>query len=123
MPDIQQLYWLFFKVGGRISRAAYLLGGLLANLVPAFLLYRFVLAQEESPESGAWALSFFAAGLVCVWAIFALSVKRLHDFGKPGVFAITLFIPVISYIAFIAFCLIPGDPGPNRYGATSNSPH
>lgn len=120
--DTAQLTWLFFRLDGRISRAVYLLAGVLANMVPAFLLYRFMLAPEESTSSGIWAFAFFIGGIVSIWSIFALSVKRLHDFGKPGILAVSLFIPVISYIAFIVFCVVPGDEGPNRYAGDTNSP-
>ena len=40
------------------------------------------------------------------------SVKRLHDIGRPGIIALSLFIPVVSIVAFIALCLFPGNPGP-----------
>ncbi|WP_235911931.1 DUF805 domain-containing protein [Mesorhizobium xinjiangense] len=120
--NLQHYTWLFFRLSGRISRAAYLLGGLLANLVPAFLLYRFTLAPEASQEGGMWAFAFITIGVICVYSIFALSVKRLHDFDKPGALALSLFVPFLSYIAFVALCLIPGDKAPNRYGEHTNEP-
>ncbi|SMH37664.1 DUF805 domain-containing protein [Mesorhizobium australicum] len=118
----RQLLWLFLRLNGRISRAAYLLAGLLANLVPGFLLYRFTLAPVESQAADSWAVAFFLIGLLSVWSIFALSVKRVHDLGKPGPYALALFVPVISYVVFIVLCVMPGDPAPNRYGAETNSP-
>lgn len=122
MIDVSQLVWLFLRLKGRISRAAYLLAGLLANLVPLFLLYRFTLVPEGSQESMVWALAFTLMGVVAIWAIFALSVKRVHDLGKPGAYALALFVPVISYIVFVVLCVMPGEPGPNRYGEATNSP-
>ena len=122
MIDIPQLVWLFLRLKGRISRAAYLLAGLLANLVPLFLLYRFTLVPEGSPESMGWAVAFTLIGILAIWAIFALSVKRVHDLGKPGAYALALFVPLVSYVAFVILCVMPGEPGPNRYGETTNSP-
>jgi uncharacterized membrane protein YhaH (DUF805 family) len=52
----------------------------------------------------------------------AFSVKRLHDIGRPGIIAAVLFVPVISIIAFVALCAIPGNPGPNQYGDRADSP-
>ena len=52
----------------------------------------------------------------------ALGVKRLHDFGKPGIFAVALFIPMVSILAFIVLCLYPGDAGANEYGDRTNAP-
>jgi len=121
LPDTAQLVWLFFRFSGRVSRAAYFLAGLLLAIVQAFLLYRFTLVPQGSTESQIWALAFWIAVLVSVWSNVALGVKRLHDFGKPGVIAASLFIPVISIVAFVALCLFPGDPGPNQYGTRTNS--
>ena len=113
--------WLFFRFRGRVSRAAYFLAGLFLAIVQAFLLYRFTLAPQDSAESQVWALAFWLAMLASLWSNVALGVKRLHDFGKPGIIAAALFIPVISIVAFVALCLFPGDPGPNRYGDRPNA--
>jgi uncharacterized membrane protein YhaH (DUF805 family) len=122
LPEKDKLIWLFFRFSGRVSRAAYFLAGLLLAIVQAFLLYRFTLAPEESPAGQTWATAFWIVMVAAIWANVALSVKRLHDVGKPGFIAIALFIPIISIIAFIALCLIPGEPGPNQYGQRPNAP-
>ena len=121
MPDRSQLFWLFFLFKGRVSRAAFFLAGLLLVVIQLFLVYRFTLVPQETAESQVWASLFSLSFLVSIWANVALGVKRLHDLGRPGIFAIVLFIPVISIIAFIALCLMPGEPGPNRYGSDTNS--
>ena len=122
MPDISQLIWLFFSFSGRVSRAAYFLAGLLLAVVQAFLLYRFTLVPEDSAAGQMWAVAFWIAVLVSVWSNIALGVKRLHDIDRPGIIAASLFIPIISIVAFIALCLMPGNPGPNRYGRHPNTP-
>jgi uncharacterized membrane protein YhaH (DUF805 family) len=122
LPDRNQLFWLFFRFSGRVSRAAYFLAGLLLAIVQVFLLYRFTLVPQDSTQGQFWAMAFWAAVLISIWSNVALSVKRLHDLDKPGIIATTLFIPVISIIAFVLLCLFPGTPGPNRYGATTNPP-
>ena len=122
MPETSQLFWLFLSFSGRVGRAAYFLAGLLLALVQAFLLYRFTLVPEDSAARQMWAVAFWVAVLVSVWANTALGVKRLHDIGRPGIIAAVLFIPVVSIAAFIALCLMPGNPGPNRYGRHPNSP-
>lgn len=122
LPETDKLIWLFFRFSGRVSRAAYFLAGLLLAVVQAFLLYRFMLVAEESPAGQGWAVAFWIMMIVAIWSNIALSVKRLHDIGKPGPIALVLFIPVISIIAFIALCFIPGNPGPNRYGRYTNAP-
>ncbi len=122
MPETDKLIWLFFRFTGRVSRAAYFLAGLLLAVVQGFLLYRFTLVPEESTAGQGWAAAFWLVMLLAIWSNVALSVKRLHDMGRPGFIAIALFIPVISIIAFIALCLFPGNPGPNQYGQRPNAP-
>ncbi len=122
MPDKDQLFWLFFKFSGRVSRSAYFLAGLQLAIVQAFLLYRFTLVPQESTAGQMWAIAFWLVVIVSVWSSVALGVKRLHDMGRPGLLAAALFVPVVSLIAFIALCLIPGETGPNRYGELPNRP-
>jgi uncharacterized membrane protein YhaH (DUF805 family) len=122
LPDLDQLFWLFFRFSGRVSRAAYFLAGLLLAVIQVFLLYRFTLVPQDSAQGQFWALAFWAAVLISIWSNIALSVKRLHDLDKPGIIAATLFIPVISIAAFLLLCIFPGTPGPNRYGERANAP-
>jgi len=135
LPNKTQLIWLFFRFSGRINRAAYLLAILFLIVVQAFLVYRLVLAEagrhpdqlglllEATTQAGRfWAAVLWLSILVSVWAHLALSVKRLHDMGKPGILSVTLFIPVVSIIVFFIICVLPGNPGPNRYGQRANEP-
>jgi uncharacterized membrane protein YhaH (DUF805 family) len=118
----QQLLWLFFGVSGRLARAPYFLAGLFAQLVPAFVLYRFTLVPEASGASEVLATIFWLALLLSVWSNITLGIKRLHDFGQPGVVAVSLLVPVVSYLVFVFLCFYPGDAGPNRFGDYTNSP-
>lgn len=120
--DTQQMLWLFFGVSGRVARAPYILAGLLLNLITLYLFYRIYLLPEGSEESALWGLIFIVVGVIGTWSFIALTIKRVHDFGKPGVFSLLLVVPVVSIIAFIVFCALPGDEGPNQYGALTNSP-
>ena len=121
LPDNTQLFWLFFRFSGRVSRAAYFLAGLLLAVVQAFLLYRFTLSPEDSAAGQMWEAAFWVTVVISIWSNVALGVKRLHDIGRPGILSIALFIPVVSIAAFVALCLIPGNPGPNRYGQHPNA--
>jgi uncharacterized membrane protein YhaH (DUF805 family) len=122
LSDRIQLSWLFFRTSGRVSRAAYFLGGLLVAIAQAFPLYRFTLVAEGTTESEIWSVLFLIAFLASLWSNIALAVKRLHDFGKSGLAAGMLFVPVVSFVALFVLCLFPGEPGPNRYGQRTNSP-
>ncbi len=68
------------------------------------------------------ALAFWASVIVSIWCFVALGVKRFHDFDKQGVLAVSLFIPVVSIIAFIVLCAVAGSPGANQYASRTNSP-
>jgi uncharacterized membrane protein YhaH (DUF805 family) len=121
LPDSSQLAWLFFSLSGRVSRAAYFLAGLLLAIAQALPLYRFMLVPENSAEGQMWAVIFGLVFLASLWCNVALAVKRLHDFGKPGILAVLLFIPVVSIVAFLVLCLFPGDGGANQYGNRTNA--
>lgn len=114
--------WLFLSFSGRISRAAYLLAGLLMMITVVFITYRLVRAQEAGIGTGLWETVLSAVLFASLWAQAALGAKRLHDFGKPGMFAVLLFVPLFNFITFVALCIIPGEPGPNAYGRTTNAP-
>jgi uncharacterized membrane protein YhaH (DUF805 family) len=116
-----QMLWLFFGFSGRISRAAYFLAGLLMMIVVVFLVYRLTLAQE-SGGGAFWETLLSAVMIASLWAQAALGAKRVHDIDKPGLFAALLFVPLLNFIVFVALCLIPGTPGANQYGQTTNRP-
>jgi uncharacterized membrane protein YhaH (DUF805 family) len=120
LPDANTLFWLFFKLKGRVGRAAYFLGGLLVLIVQMFFFYRVTLEVEGSAASEAWAFGFLIAALIATWANFALTAKRFHDLGKPTPFA--LISLVAGFILIIVLSLIKGEEGPNRYGPQADVP-
>jgi uncharacterized membrane protein YhaH (DUF805 family) len=121
LPDRNELTWLFFRFSGRLNRAAYILTFLFMLVVMSFPLYQFMRVPQESAAAQAWSTVFGIVFLVFLWGHIASSVKRLHDMGKPGIMAVSLFIPVVSIIAFLVLCIFPGDAGPNNYGQRTNS--
>lgn len=115
-----QLVWLFFRLDGRIGRWGFFLAFLLLAVLQGLMLYRFAIAPQDSGQSVFWASGFWAVGILSMWCTFALGVKRLHDFGKPGILAFSLFIPFVLLVAFVLLCAWPGDPGPNVYGRAAD---
>lgn len=116
------MFWLFFGFSGRISRAAYFLAGLLMMIVVVFIVYRLTLAQEAGSGGAFWETLLSIIMIASLWAQAALGAKRLHDLGRPGIFAALLFVPALNFVTFIALCLMPGQSGPNQYGQTTNAP-
>jgi uncharacterized membrane protein YhaH (DUF805 family) len=114
--------WFFLRFNGRVNRTAFFLGGLFLGVLAMFPFYRFLLVPPESGEAQLWASLFYLVILPSLWVQAALGVKRLHDMGKPGFAAVSLFVFPISLIAFVVLCVFPGEPGPNQYGRETNSP-
>ena len=122
MPEKIDFIWFFLKTSGRVSRAAYFLGQLLVAVIQLFPLYHFKLVPEGSPESEVWFSIFVVVVLATAWSTIVLNVKRLHDLGKPGLFVLFLFVPVVQLVAILLLYLYPGQPGPNLYGRQTNGP-
>ncbi len=121
-PGLLTAYqWLFFGFRGRIGREAYWLSFFFIVAILAVILQ-----PDIDPETGALSLRggalTVAAMLVAVVANLAIGVKRLHDFNAPGLFAVALFIPGLSVIATLVIGLLPGNPGPNRFGNAPDIP-
>ncbi|MEZ5811780.1 MAG: DUF805 domain-containing protein [Rhizobiaceae bacterium] len=115
-----QLAWLFLKLDGRISRAAYFLAGLLLAVIQAFILYRYGSLPEESAAVAVWASGFWIVFFISLWCGFVLGVKRVHDLNRHGAFAV--FCVLFPFPAFLVLSLWPGDSGPNDYGPRTNAP-
>jgi len=128
---MKQMAWLFFGFSGRIDRSVYALAGLFVFTVQAFIVYQYLqpllgtLANGNFDPAETLVLSPMTnlqSGLFLLGQLLhiALAGKRIHDFGKSGFFAL-LFL-FAGLIAYLALCLIPGTPGPNKYGQRSNAP-
>lgn len=128
---MKQMIWLFFGFTGRIDRAVYALAALLVFVVQMFIVYRYLmpvlgqLANGDFDPAQTLVLSpmtniqsgIFLLGQL---AHIALAAKRIHDFGQSGFFA--LLFMFAGLIAYLGLCLVPGNPGPNKYGSRPNVP-
>ena len=63
---------------------------------------------------GIFALSIYS--LIILVPTWALTVRRLHDIGKSGWFALLSLIPYVGSIIIIIFAAMDSQPGPNQYG-------
>ncbi len=114
------MIWFFFRFSGRISRAAYFWGVMLMLVVTGFLVYRLFSGASGGHLSAT--LTFNLGLLALNWAQAAIGAKRFHDFEKPGILALLLFVPMVNLVMLVALGLIPGTSGPNKYGPTTNTP-
>lgn len=120
MQSRNDLVWLFFRVSGRLNRNAYGLAVALSYLLRMFLLYQLLANDPTTAAGEMWALLFMVGGFLSLWVNVVLSVKRLHDFDKPGLWAVsTIFFDIVAVILIAIF---PSTPGPNQYGRRTNEP-
>jgi cytochrome c-type biogenesis protein CcsB len=56
--------------------------------------------------------------IVATWSTLAVSVKRLHDRGRPGAFLLVLLIPFAGpLLMLLELFVLKGTSGPNPFGA------
>ena len=94
-----------FTWKGRANRSQY-------ALVSAVLITLTLLAE--------FALSDIVALVLLVPMIpvsVMLTIRRLHDVGHSGWWALLSLVPLVSFALMVYLLLRPGQPGPNAYGA------
>lgn len=130
---------------GRSRRMEYWMFVLLQIIVYAVLalvvfgigggLEEFANADPEDPMA-VYSMLFSGAGLLMVvWWLatiipsIAVGVRRLHDRDMSGwwylgfiVLSIIPIVGIIASIAFLVIMLLPGTPGPNRFGPDPKDP-
>lgn len=55
-------------------------------------------------------------GLAMFIPSLAVSVRRLHDMGKSGLWYFIIFIPLIGAIVLLIFMIKDSEPGTNQWG-------
>jgi uncharacterized membrane protein YhaH (DUF805 family) len=115
VPDFQSAIRLQFEnvmnFQGRASLSAYWWYALAvfgANMI----------LEIFSVVIGSPALSLLIGLLMLVVGLSGLSaaVRRLHDTDKSGWLLLLDLIPFVGWIAVIVLLVLPGTPGPNRFG-------
>ena len=61
--------------------------------------------------------------LVTIVPALAVLVRRLHDTGKSGWWALIGFIPFVGAIVLFVFTVLDSDAGENKYGDSPKSPN
>ncbi len=110
--DPTSLKPLLLGLQGRVSRRTWWLWAVAMPL--GMMLYLTVLLRVVgvSPRATEWAVN-----LALFWPALAVSVKRWHDRGKPGWWALVALIPLIGWLwVLIENGLLRGDARPNRFG-------
>jgi uncharacterized membrane protein YhaH (DUF805 family) len=122
-PAVRQL---FFGFDGRIGRVAFW-----TVQVPVLVLF-WLYGQHVDPLLARWFPYSVFEGLTValvlaaplIWVQCAIVIKRCHDRGKSGFWALLLFIPVIGLLWLLVDCgLLPGtlsmETPPDRSARTA----
>ena len=109
--DSNYLKRYLFSFEGRATRLEYwmfnvavFIGLIIVSIIGA------VLGEEAAT------IIFYLLGLVYIWSLIAIQVKRWHDRDKSGWWILINFIPIIGFWAFIENGFLPGTEGKNRFG-------
>lgn len=101
---------------GRSRRKEYWFFALFNTLFSTILVLSDSVAGTLDEASGLGLLSGLYSLAVMIPSLSVL-VRRLHDTGRSGWWALIIFLPVIGIIVLAVFCLLDSDDGDNRYGS------
>lgn len=97
-----------FSFRGRIRRSQYWL----INICSALLL----LPSQGDNASGIIIILTLIIIIPVIWVGIATSVKRLHDFGLCGWWAILSIIPILNLVLGVGLAFFKGEKQDNKYG-------
>ena len=104
-----------FSLEGRANRAWFFWHTVLDDLVIITAMILFVvLGVVTSPFLAIPLLGVVAAA---GWAAAAVTVKRLHDLGRPGWHLVLMLVPIYQIYLGLVLTFKRGQVGPNEYGA------
>lgn len=107
-----------FTLDGRANRAWYFWHIVLDDVVIfTLVMAMMVIGVVLGDAVAVLVLPFVGALLGVSWAAIAITVRRLHDLGRPGWHWWLFMIPLYNIYLGLVLLLQKGTPGPNRYGA------
>jgi len=109
---------------GRIGRLDYFLSALFLFVAMIPIYSSIIVASALSSRNDlVGSLATFATLIIFMiiifygWLVFSVHVRRLHDAGMSGWYALLFLIPLVGFLFFIAMLFKKGDEGENEYGA------
>lgn len=111
---------------GRARRSEYWLFYLLFMIIYVVVLVSSGGLDEAGPgPTGLGLIVSLIGGLAIlgmVIPLLAVGVRRLHDTNRSGWWLLLSLIPVIGGLVVFVFTVLPGTPGPNRFGPDPKQP-
>lgn len=103
------------SVQGRIGRVRYLAWTLVSTLILMLAGFVCLLIMSVSLTMGGLLAALVAAAFICVSV--QIGVQRAHDVGWSGWVLLLNLVPFVSSIFPLVLMAMPGNAGPNQYGA------
>jgi uncharacterized membrane protein YhaH (DUF805 family) len=107
-----------FEFTGRIGRLQFVAYYLVIGVV---IYLASVVVYGAFGDSWPSRLVGLANTALLALATFSYSVRRLHDIGHSGTFALLLLVPFVNVALALYLLVAPGTKGPNRYGTRDDS--
>ena len=89
-------------------------------ITPIFLISFWfssnVYDAEHSPPGFLFSTIGLILSILLVWILYATYVKRLHDLGRSGWYALVVLIPFFNLLFILYLGFAPGNTGANKYG-------
>jgi uncharacterized membrane protein YhaH (DUF805 family) len=101
---------IYFSAAGRCSRRFYWQFFVLPCVVVGALIGFAMQAFQLGP------LAIVGVAIVLAWPSACIYIKRWHDIGLSGWFAILNFVPGLGAVLWLVLGFIPGTTGNNEYG-------
>lgn len=106
IPNTENWQEMYLSTKGRISRSTFFVRWLLLLVTVGIISVVFSFVPPV-------AAAFSLIGLLMQ---ITLGVRRLHDLGHSGLWAIIFCIPVLYFVILLALFFMKGDAGDNAYG-------
>lgn len=100
MQEIQACFSKYFTLAGKSGQREYVF----------FLIFTLIIGAIGSVAgqiSSILGLVVGIIGLLCIIPGITVTVRRLHDRGLSGLWALLLLIPVVNLVLVIYLCLAP----------------
>lgn len=109
----------YFNFSGRARRSEYWFAYIVSFIVAFLLVNLAKLLLAFSEAAGSFMLFVYSLYLLAlIIPSISVSVRRLHDTGRSGVYIIFCLMPIIG----IVLLLLDSQPGTNRYGVSTKYP-
>lgn len=99
-------YWMY----SIITSIVFIMSVIIDNLTYAPFNINFFFVKEKG------GYVFLVWLLLTIIPTLAISVRRLHDTNKSGLWLFVSIIPIVGNIILFIFFLMKGDEGANQYG-------